>query len=305
MPQDRSSSHQLRKLREKYSDQALKNKASLTFVSQLGKPNKSTKKPSRLLGKLDKLKSHQQSGFEGRIEPKPGQLQFNSTVESLTPVRHRKIFEQIYTFSFFLLTILFVWIGYRSFFSALPTWFDEGVAKAIVFGLPVVWFASRSRFIASEIGLSQNQFLPGLFLGIAVGGIYGFAGLIMQAALGTELVPGSLFATNGFWWLAFLALLTAWWESLFFFGLPVQYVRSIAPWFSESLLGAMVVGFFILFHIPLRLILTGWQPQFLIQIGLLCLFAIGQYLFYLRSKNMYALVASHLFWGLVLQVYAV
>lgn len=179
------------------------------------------------------------------------------------------------------------------------------MSKVLIFGIPVVWFASQSRFVANELGLNQEQFLPGLFLGIAVGGLYGFAGLIIQVAAGQEVVEGALFASGTFWWLAFLALLTSWWESLFFFGLPVQYVRSIAPWFSETLLGVLVVGLFLLFHAPLRLIVTGVSPQFLIQMGLLAMFVIGQYIFYIRTKNMYALVLSHLLWGLVIEIYAV
>lgn len=65
-----------------------------------------------------------------------------------------------------------------------------------------------------------------------------------------------------------------------------------------------IVGLFLIFHAPLRLIVTGFEPQFLIQMTLLAMFAFGQFLFYLRTKNMYALVLSHMLWGLVIELYA-
>lgn len=280
MPRDQSSSRRLHQLKTKHGDGTARQKKSLAAVSSLAPPG----------GKKSKKLSAQT---------------FSTTFDTMTPSGHRQVFGQLYSFFFFMLTLLLVWVGYRSFFQGLPVWFDEGVAKALIFGVPVVWFASQSRFIANELGLNEDQFLPGMFLGIAVGGLYGFAGLLIQVAAGQEVVEGALFASTGFWWLAFLALLTAWWESLFFFGLPVQYVRSIAPWFSETLLAVFVIGIFLLFHAPLRVLTTGVQPQFLIQMGLLALFAVGQFIFYMRTKNMYALILSHMLWGLVIEIYAV
>lgn len=233
----------------------------------------------------------------------PTNTTFQKTEELLTPAGSRSIFGSLYSFVFFLLTLLLLWIGYRAFIRQ-PIWFDEGVAKAVVFGLPVFWFAARSRFMAREIGLNKEQLWPGLFLGLAVGGLYGFVGLLSEVARGLVIVRAPLFVSGEFWWMAFLAFLTAWWESLFFYGLPIQYVRSLAPWFSETVLGIGVVVFFLLFHAPLRLLVTGVTPQFLVQMGVLALFAIGQFIFYMKTKNMYALVLSHALWGLVIQVYS-
>ncbi|MCD8527317.1 hypothetical protein LRY65_03855 [Candidatus Woesebacteria bacterium] len=176
--------------------------------------------------------------------------------------------------------------------------------KSIVFGLPVFWFAARSKFVAREIGLDLNRLVPGMYMGLAIGGLYGFAAILSEVLGGTEVAGAAFYLTSDFWWLAFLALLTAWWESLFFFGLPIQFIRSVASWVSESVIMTFVVVFFLLFHSPLRIIVTGASPQFLVQMGVLTLFVIGQYLVYTRTKNMYAIVLSHLFWGLVIQVYS-
>lgn len=273
MPRAQTSNQRLQKLRDKYRDQP-----ALKTVKTLG--------PSKL-----------------KQSRRPSAAVFTNTLDELSPAGHRKVFGQLYSFFFLMLSLLFVWIGYRAFFD-FPIWFDEGVAKAIVFGLPVVWFASQSQYVANKIGLNQEEFFPGLFLGLAVGGLYGFAALLLQVASGTEVVPGALFLSPIFWWLAFLALLTSWWESLFFFGLPIQFVKSIAPWFSETLLALVVIALFLVFHAPLRLQFAGWDAAFLVQMGVLALFAMGQFLFYLKTKNMYALVLSHFLWGMVIEIYA-
>lgn len=240
-------------------------------------------------------------------EPKKKVAQnFRSTKEGLTPAVYRSTFRSLYTFFFLEMSLLIVWVAYRALVREQPLWFDEGVAKAIVFGLPVFWLAARSRFIANEMGLNLQQLVPGLYLGIAVGGLYGFVGILSQVSAGREITQGALFATPTFWWMAAMALLTAWWESLFFFGLPVQYLRSIANWFSEWLIGGFTVILFLLFHAPLRFLMTGGSSsQLILQMAILGLFATGQHILYTRTKNMYAIMLSHTFWGLVIQVYAV
>lgn len=200
------------------------------------------------------------------------------------------------------MSLLLVWIAYRGL-TNFPVWLDEGVAKAIIFGIPVFWFAARSRFVAREIGLDIEKLIPGLYLGIAIGGLYGFAAILVEVLQGREVVQAAFYLSNEFWWMAFLAFLTAWWESLFFFGLPIQYIRSAASWMSENLIAIFVIVLFLLFHAPLRLIVAGASPGFLVQMGVLTLFVIGQYVVYQRTKNMYALVLSHLFWGLVIEIY--
>lgn len=200
------------------------------------------------------------------------------------------------------MSLLLVWGAYRWFVRA-PVWFDEGIAKAIVFGIPTFWLAARSRFIAQNIGLDTSKILPGLYLGTAVGGLYGFAALFGLGIMSREVISGSFFLSGTFWYMAGLAMLTAWWESLFFFGLPVQFLRSIASWISDWWIGVFVAIFFLLFHAPLRFVLTGGSDAFLSQMGILTLFVIGQFILYTRTRNLYALVLSHFFWGLVLEVY--
>lgn len=233
---------------------------------------------------------------------KPSGLSFQSSRERLGHAATKQVFRQLYSFLFLELSLLFLWAAYRMLVQ-MPVWFDEGIAKAIVFGGPVLWFTARSKFMSNEMGLSPRQLIPGLYLGIAIGGLYGFAGVLTEVLRGREVAEAAFYLTSQFWWMAFLALLTAWWESLFFFGFPIQYVRSVASWFSEEILGGIVVILFLAFHAPLRLVLTGGSPQFIVQMGILTLFVIGQYVVYRRTGNLFALILSHFFWGMVIELY--
>lgn len=266
-----TASKQLTALRQKYAD-----------------------RPSRKSQRLNHVQS---------LSGRGASTNFHRTTDKLTKLGYNEAFRTLYSFFFLEMSLLGIWIAYRAFVQ-MPVWFDEGVAKAVVFGLPVFWFAARSRFISNEIGLDVRKLIPGLYLGLAVGGLYGFMGILTEVFSGRQVAAANLFATTEFWWLAFLALLTAWWESLFFFGLPIQFIRSVAAWFSDTLIAVFVVVLFLLFHAPLRLIVAGYTPFFLVQMGVLTLFVIGQYILYTRTRNMYALVLSHLLWGLVIEIYA-
>lgn len=227
---------------------------------------------------------------------------FHDAAQAHSPFQLKRTLRSLYSFFFMEMSLLIVWMAYRSF-TQFPVVFDEGIAKAIVFGVPVFWLAAQSPFMACEMGLDPRRMLPGLYLGVAIGGLYGFTAALTQVLAGRLVTSASLYLTGEFWWLAFLAFLTAWWESLFFFGLPVQFLRSTAAWISDSMMGFFVVVLFLLFHAPLRILVTGPNPGFIVQMSILTLFAMGQFLIYTRTKNMYVIVLSHLFWGLTIEIY--
>lgn len=230
------------------------------------------------------------------------QSTFHGAAQAHSPFQLKRTLRSLYTFFFLEMSLLVLWIAYRAL-TNFPIVFDEGIAKAVVFGMPVFWLASQSPFIAREMGLDARNMIPGMYLGVAIGGLYGFAAVLSQVLAGRMVTEASLYLTSEFWWLAFLAFLTSWWESLFFFGLPVQFLRSTAAWISNEMIGIFVVVLFLLFHAPLRILIVGPSPGFLLQMGILALFAVGQFVIYTRTKNMYAIVLSHLFWGLAIEIY--
>lgn len=192
-----------------------------------------------------------------------------------------------------------LWLGYRLFFH-FPIWFDETIGKAVFFGLPVWFYLVVSRRRALLMPLDLRRFEVGLFLGLAIGGIYGFSTAIASLVAKGGLVQAApIFASSIFWYEFVLALMTGFWESLFFFVflagvIGQKYAKS--SWYLQI---GLSVGLFLLFHLP-SVIMREQLSASIAQGSLLALFALGQTLLFYRWRNLYALTLSHAIWGTVL-----
>jgi len=136
-------------------------------------------------------------------------------------------------------------------------------------------------------------------MGIAFGGLYGFAAALLAVVRNPVVSPSLAFATSEFWWQFWLALLTGFWESLFFFSFVMLVIlRTLKNW---SLFGQLwvVVGIFLIFHLP-NAILRFQGVEIWYQLVLLTLFAFGQSLLFFKERNGYSLAISHAIWGMVL-----
>jgi len=205
---------------------------------------------------------------------------------------------------FIPIVILFfiLWMIYRTVFH-FPVWIDETIGKALFFGLPVFLYViiAQDRSIADTF--SWKKFEPGILLGLAFGGIYGFATSIFFVwAGGGGVQPALLFVSPAFWNEFLLALFTGFWETLLFFSL-IQTVL-IKRYHRWSMLTQVMVTavIFVLFHLP-NMFLRADAAAVVWQLLLLSLFGLGQALIFYRLKNSYILVLSHAFWGLVLMMH--
>ena len=118
-----------------------------------------------------------------------------------------------------LLLVFVMWVAYRVLFH-FPVWFDETLGKAVFFGLPVWLYLVMSRSKSMAETMSPRALKPGLLLGLAFGGIFGFAGtLISLLKKGVIVQSAPLFTSDIFWWEFFFAMMTGFWESLFFMSL--------------------------------------------------------------------------------------
>ncbi len=201
-----------------------------------------------------------------------------------------------------LILLLLMWWIYRGLFQ-FPVWFDETIGKAVFFGLPVWLYISLSG--AKSIGetYAPRKIYKGLLVGIAVGGLFGFVGsLTTLVGQGVVVKAAPLFLSNAFWGQFFLALMTGFWETLFFYCWIMTVILEKFPKWSFMHQLLITVGIFLLFHLP-NTILRFHSPQIIIgQIFLLALFALGQALFFYRWRNLYALALSQAIWGMVLLV---
>ncbi len=194
-----------------------------------------------------------------------------------------------------------MWFVYRMLFN-FPTFFDETVGKLVFFGLPVWLYIVITQDKKIIKTIRKLNLLPGLYVGLLLGGIYGFIGLVASLTQATEVQVAYLFLSPSFWWEFFLAILTGFWESLFFFGwimtVAEQRWKNWKPWRVLS----FVILVFVLFHIPNTLLrfkfIFVWR-----QVVLLTFFALGQALLFYKYRNIYALTLSHTIWGMVLLIY--
>lgn len=195
--------------------------------------------------------------------------------------------------------ILLVW--YRAL-SHFPVWFDEGIVKAVLFGLPLLMYAIFTKQSITKFGLEPKRFWLGAYLGLALGGTCGFIAMFMSALKnqGHMLIP-YLFFSPQFWWVFFLAFLTAWWESLFFYGFVLSVLERMYKGNEWKATGLSTI-IFVLFHAPILLLRDGVSASVL-PLVLLGLFAFGQSVIFLRYKSLISMVVSHAFWGMTLLVY--
>lgn len=198
-----------------------------------------------------------------------------------------------------LILFFILWAFYRSVLH-FPVWFDESIGKALFFGLPVWLYLTITQNHQITDSFSWRKFEPGILLGLAFGGLYGFVTSIFFVwAGGGEVQPALLFVSPVFWNEFLLALCTGFWETLFFFSFVQTVIQQRYRQWSMSRHVLVTAAIFVLFHVP-NMFVRADAAAVSWQLILLSLFAIGQALIFYRTKNSYILILSQAFWGLVL-----
>lgn len=202
-----------------------------------------------------------------------------------------------------VVVMLILWVVYRVTFRGLPIWFDEVISKALFFGLPVwlyVKMGAGKKFLSS---MSIEKMKPGLLLGLALGGLYGFAVILMLAIRqGATVIPTPYFMVPLFWGHFWLAMVTGFWETLFFYVWIMGVIREKHQGWSMWRQMGVAVAIFTVFHIPNALLQLPTMGAIRLVL-LLAVFAAGQALIFYQRKNAYALMISQALWGLVLLVH--
>lgn len=206
-----------------------------------------------------------------------------------------------------LFLTLILWVLYRTLFH-FPVWFDEIIGKALFFGLPVWIYATVAGAQSVTAGFSLRKLQPGVLLGLAVGGIFGFTTSILMVIMRNAQVESALlFTSDRFWGEFTLALFTAFWETVLFYNFVLSVVQEKYIEWSDSQHALFAAVVFLIFHLPNTLLRFGQGPApvqtILVQVIILFLFALGQAYLYIGKRNAYALVLSHALWGLVLLVH--
>jgi CAAX prenyl protease-like protein len=223
--------------------------------------------------------------------PSPPKTKANSSAQQST------------IFMVLLFLSLILWFLYRGIFN-FSVVFDETIGKAIFFGLPIWIYISATGDKKISESIVANKMAPGLLRGLAYGGLFGFVAILLaNLTQGSSLVAAPLFMTDEFWWKFFLALLTAFWESLFFYSfiqttIGEQFKKSLSNW-QQVLIVSLI---FLLFHMS-NVVLRFSDGAIAMQIILLYLFGLGQAIIFAKEKNVYTLILTHALWGMVLLIH--
>ncbi len=196
---------------------------------------------------------------------------------------------------------LILWIFYRALFN-FSVLFDETLGKAIFFGLPIIIYVTSIKDENIIESVRPYKLFPGLLRGLAFGGIFGFIVVVFSMIKsGRIMVAAPLFAMDEFWWEFFLALLTGFWESLFFFGFMQTVLRTVFKEIEVMPQILLISLLFLLFHLSnIMLRFGGLDVSFLI--ALLYFFGLGQAIIFANEKNVYTIMMSHAIWGLALMI---
>lgn len=211
--------------------------------------------------------------------------------------------QQSTIFMALLFLSLILWFLYRGIFN-FSVLFDETIGKAIFFGLPIWIYISTTGNKKISESMAANKMAPGLLRGLAYGGLFGFVAILLASATqGFDLIAAPLFIADVFWGKFFLALLTAFWESLFFYSfiqttIREQFKQSLSNW-QQVLIVSLI---FLLFHLS-NIVLRFSDTAIMMQIILLYLFGLGQSIIFAKEKNVYTLILTHTLWGLVLLIH--
>ncbi len=195
-----------------------------------------------------------------------------------------------------------LWFLYRGLFN-FPVIFDETLGKLIFFALPVWIYINVTRDRNILKGLVPSKLPAGLLRGLAFGGLFGFVAVVLAALKhGAPVIEVPVFLADRFWYEWFLAILTAFWESLFFFGFVQTVLKNEFKQLSLKQRLLLVSLIFLLFHLP-NIVLRFSGLGISLQVLLLYLFGLGQAIIFNQDQNLYTLIMTHAIWGMVLLIH--
>jgi len=200
-----------------------------------------------------------------------------------------------------LLLSLLLWFFYRFIFN-FSVLFDETIGKAVFFALPVLLYVSLSGSKQILESFAIKKMLQGLLLGIAFGGLLGFATAILAvASRGGAVIALPYYLADWFWWEFFLAVMTGFFETLFFYSFVMLVVlEKFKKWsFWRQINFTALI--FLIFHLP-NIFLRFDPSSALLQVILLYAFAVGQALLFYHRRNAYMLIMTQAIWGMVLLI---
>ncbi len=203
--------------------------------------------------------------------------------------------------------VLIIWSIYRStFHTDFPIWFDEFIAKPLIFLLPIHIFIKRNekKNFFTAVGLIRRSAGREMIVGVALGLIFFLAGAIGVALHeGTPLFSFlALIHGKKVLYFGIIALATSVSEEILSRGFVLKRLYADSKNIYSSSFFASVLFFFL--HIPILFTLTSVTGTLLLQVMItdIVLSLIVSFLF-LRRKNLVVPIFVHAFYSLSIYLF--
>lgn len=199
--------------------------------------------------------------------------------------------------------VLLLWSLYR-YFLRLPEWFDEFVAKPIVFMGPVFWYLRQKEQRAIEsLGLTHRNIFTSIYIGLGFGMVFAFEGIAAHALKYGKLdvAPIAAFREYGFF-LLIISAATAFSEEVLSRGFVFSRIYEKTKNLPYSALMASVL--FILLHVPILVTsnhLTGMTLVLFFVTDFILAFANS--MLFATTGSLVAPILVHIFWNMTVALY--
>lgn len=145
--------------------------------------------------------------------------------------------------------ILIVWSFYRATFrTALPIWFDEFIAKPVVFLLPMYWFIVKTekKPFWKGLGFTARHKTMDVVFGLGIGSLFVITAFLTRAAKGMSFPPFAVSSASIIWIIS--TVIAAAMEQI----LSTGFVYNRLSLESKSVLRPLVISALLFFflHVP-------------------------------------------------------
>ncbi|OQY66262.1 hypothetical protein B6D29_02920 [Microgenomates bacterium UTCPR1] len=201
--------------------------------------------------------------------------------------------------------ILIVWAGYRTYFR-MPEWFDEFIAKPMVFVLPVFYyikkFEKKSLSEGLNLRLKPSDFLCDLVDSLIIGGVFLFTAVFGLYLREKKLILVSNFpGMEKFFMIALTALATGVTEEILSRGFVLKRLYDE----SKNVLGATFFSSILFFflHIPVLFVNPKINGNMLLIFLVTDLFlSMISGLIFIQKKSLTAPILIHAFYNIVISL---
>ncbi|MEI6532702.1 MAG: CPBP family intramembrane glutamic endopeptidase [Candidatus Roizmanbacteria bacterium] len=200
--------------------------------------------------------------------------------------------------------VLIVWALYRSYFKTdLPVWFDEFVAKPVVFVLPIYWYITylEKKSFFSEIWLLRKNFSNNVFIGLGVGAVFIFSGALGNYILTKSIFPANNLATEAIMMVILTALATGITEEILSRGFVLKKLYQESKNIYSSIFLSSVLFFFL--HVPILFTSHMFGASLLRVMLADVVLSVTVSIFYLDRKSIVIPILIHALYNISLMLY--